>query len=87
MHFLYGIYLHLTKNKNEAEKYFLNVLDIQDLPSSALSSLYLISKNKKFIDDLLYFEKKRIYQDLVLYYRCLNDKKRKAHFINLLKNL
>jgi serine/threonine-protein kinase len=87
MHFLYGIYLHLTKNKNEAEKYFLNVLDIQELPSSALSSLYLISKNKKFIDDLLYFEKKKMYQDLVLYYRCLNDKKRKAHFINLLKNL
>ncbi|NGX55788.1 MAG: Serine/threonine-protein kinase PknD [Candidatus Anoxychlamydiales bacterium] len=87
MHFLYGIYLHITKDKKIADSYFRNVLDISDLPSNALSSFYLISNNKSFTKDLLFFEKKTMYRHLVLYYRCLKNRQKEAYFNNLLNNL
>lgn len=83
LHFLYGCWLCATQGKDTADIHFSEILDMVFPPTYALGAHYLSTKgyvNKRWFDQAFCWEKRHLYQQLVLYYHCANEPDLKAHF-------
>lgn len=86
LHFLYGCWLYVTEGKELAEIHFSGVLEISYPPTWALFCYYLngrISEDQEWIKKSFLWEKRKLYQQLVLFYHCIGDLDKKKHYQTL----
>ncbi len=76
--FLYGIYLSMIESKEIANVHFAKALDTHHLSYFSLAAHFIISA--KTLRKILYFEKKQMLKDLILYYGCIKNTKKTSYF-------
>lgn len=88
LHFLYGIWLFVTENREIAQIHFSGVLEGSYPHTWMLFSHYF---NGKIVEGQGWFlkafmwEKRQLYRQLQLYYHCIGDQQLKQHFKQLEK--
>jgi len=82
----YGCFLFLTESKEKGEKHFSQMVEKTYPPTTALLGYYLMGKireDKGWIESAFYYEKKKLFQRLYLFYLCLEEKEKCKHFKEL----
>jgi len=74
LHFAYGTYLYMTKGQDEATKHFGAVLETPHPPTTALPSLFLTSRLKRWMEHAFWWEKKELHRQVELFYKCVGGK-------------
>lgn len=74
LHFLYGLWLYKNAGSSIAKSFFSGLLDVANPSSIAISTHFISSKNKDFLNRSFYFEKRRLLKDLLLYSLILKNK-------------
>ncbi len=85
---LYGCFLAREKGEKEALNYFELILETPHPPSNALLSHFLqgtITLSSPWIQNAFFWEKVRLFRQLVLYYFCLNKKRKANHFEQMIE--
>ncbi len=83
LHPLYGIYLQ-KENSEKALNHFSLVIESPYPKTPSLLSHYLTERIEKWIKHAFWFEKKELYRQLSLFYRCARDDKKSAYFASLI---
>lgn len=88
LHFLYGCWLYVTEGKEIAFIHFNSVLEIAYPRSWSLFSHFISSKDdaqQRWLQHAFAWEKRQLYQQMVLFYDCTGDKEKSEHFKTLFK--
>ena len=82
---LFGCWLAATEEKELALIHFSGISEELTIPSYLLMA-YMLSQDTPFsIEKLFLWEKRILYQQLVLFYSCLGNKQKEKYYRNLLK--
>lgn len=86
LHPLYGCFLMITEGKEIADIHFGGVIDTPFPRSWALLGHQItnnILQNSNWYDQSFSWERKQLYRQLELYYKCARDEEREKHFRKL----
>lgn len=86
LHFLYGIWIYMTKGKEAAQKHFSNILETSFPHVWTLFDHLLnfgIDKNPAWLEKAFMWEKRQLYSQAAFFYQCINDHDRSAVYADL----
>jgi serine/threonine-protein kinase len=85
LHFLYGIWLYCNEGTEIAKAHFSKVMETPHPPSSSLLSHFLLKRIslKSWGKEAFFYEKRKLFRQLALFYRCIEDKKKALRFQKL----
>lgn len=85
LHFLYGIWLYRIEGPKSAEAHFSAVMDTPYPRSSSLLSHFLLKKISlnTWGKEAFFWEKRKLFCQLALFYRCIEDTKKALRFQKL----
>lgn len=86
LYFLYGCWLASTETKEIVEVHFSGLMDMP-FPRSWVLSVYKINRkideDSPWIEKAFLWEKRQLFQQLSLFYRCLGDEQKAKHYQSL----
>ncbi len=83
MYTAYGCFLTLQGSREKATLFFANLTEKRYPPIHALASFYLcgkIEEEKGWIKSAFYYEKKLLFERLILFFHCTGEKEKKTLF-------
>jgi serine/threonine protein kinase len=84
LHFLYGCWLYVTEGREIASVHFSSVLEVVYPPSWALFSHFIHGKStakQRWLLRAFSWEKRQLYWQCALFYHCLGDAVKEAHYL------